>query len=188
MKNRLFYLIAAVIILAALLFSAAALLRGCAEKPVTPSQPVDAAGHDAAISEGLCLELLSSALTGSGVSVSSLSLSAPAAVRLTGEIETARFSGSLGSLSGLADALLPERMEFALSADFSLSAGRLVLLPHDLELGGLHLSADKLPEGLLSALVAALNDSLPELPGTERLAAGDGYLYIWTSSDFLKAF
>ncbi|MBQ3095481.1 MAG: hypothetical protein IJC53_03490 [Clostridia bacterium] len=179
MKGRLFYLIAAVIILAALLFSAAALLRGCAERPVTPSQPVDATGHDAALSEGLCLELLSAALADSGVSVISLSFSAPAAVRLTGEIETARFSGVLGSLSGLADALLPETMKFALSADFSLSAGRLVLLPSDLELGGLRLSADRLPDGLLSALVKALNDSLPELSGMEKLTAGDGYLYIW---------
>ena len=64
-------------------------------------------------------------------------------------------------------------------ADFSLSAGRLVLLPSDLELGGLRLSADRLPDGLLSALVKALNDSLPELSGMEKLTAGDGYLYIW---------
>ncbi len=188
MKNRLFYLIAAVIILVAMLFSAAALLRGCAERPVTPSQPVDATGHDVALSETLCLELLASELTGSRVSVSSLSFSAPAAARLTGTIETARFSGFLGSLSGLADALLPERMEFALSADFSLSAGRLVLLPRDLEFGGLHLSADKLPEGLLSALVTVLNDSLPELPGIEKLAAGDGYLYIWTYPGLSRTF
>ena len=64
MKNRLFYLIAAVIILVAMLFSAAALLRGCAERPVTPSQPVDPTGHDVALSETLCLDLLASELTG----------------------------------------------------------------------------------------------------------------------------
>lgn len=179
MKNRLFYVITAIIILAALLFSAAALLRGCMERPVPPSQPVDAAGHDVALSEGLCLELLSAELSGSGISVRSISFSAPAAVRLCGAMETARFSSLLGSLSGLADALLPERVEFALAADFSLSAGRLALLPRELTLGGLTLSADKLPEGLLSALTEGLNASLPALPGIEKLSAGDGYLYIW---------
>lgn len=179
MKNRLFYFIAAVIILAALLFSAAALLRGCAAKPVAPSPPADTTGHDAALSESFCLELLSSALADTGISLSSLSFSSPAAARLSGALKTDHFSAYLGSLSGLAGMLLPEEVEFALSADFSISAGRPVLLPSDLTLGGLHLSADKLPEGLLSALVEALNASLPILPGIEKLTAGDGYLYIW---------
>ena len=63
-----------------------------------------------------------------------------------------------------------------------------MLLPRDLEFGGLHLSADKLPEGLLSALVSVLNDSLPALPGIEKLGAGDAYLYIWTYPGLSRAF
>lgn len=175
MKGRLFFTVCGAVCL--LCIAACAFAFFGRERP--SALPADPTGHDLAVSPAMALRALSVlGLSERGITLSGLQFSPAARVRAEGSLSRDHFADQLGRLGG-ALSLLPEHIPFGFTFELAAESDTLVLLPVSLSLLGLTLSAERLPQALVSALSQAARLPLDAVGGIRKVGCSGGMLLVW---------